>query len=110
MAFADGVSAVVLEGHEAGGHVGALTSAGLWEEALDGLEDLADQPRLVVFAGGIGDAASAAFAWAMAADADRATGRARRVGACETGRSPAAREGDSALCRAPWPGASHATL
>lgn len=70
MALAEGVSGVVLEGHEAGGHVGAQTSAGLWEESLDALEGQPrEERRLVVLAGGLGDAASATFAWAMAAGA-----------------------------------------
>lgn len=66
-----GVDGIVLEGHEAGGHVGALTSIGLWEEALQGIDAAAGGTRLVL-AGGIGDAASAAFAFAMAAHAHRA--------------------------------------
>lgn len=63
-----GLPAVVLEGHEAGGHVGPLTSTVLWESALERLEAHPHKP-LVVLAGGIGDAASAAFAGAMAAQA-----------------------------------------
>jgi acyl transferase domain-containing protein/NAD(P)H-dependent flavin oxidoreductase YrpB (nitropropane dioxygenase family) len=57
-----GVAAVVLEGQEAGGHVGAITSLGLWEEGLAAAEL---SPGLVVLAGGIGDAFSAAVAFAM---------------------------------------------
>ena len=71
-ALRQGVDAVVLEGHEAGGHVGALTSAGLWEEGLRAVEDHVDAggaPPLVVLAGGIGDPVSAAFAAALAAPA-----------------------------------------
>ena len=60
--------AVVLEGHEAGGHVGPITSVGLWEECLARVEVAAHHP-LVVLAGGIGDAVSAAFAAAMSAQA-----------------------------------------
>ncbi len=58
--------ALVLEGSEAGGHVGSLTSLGLWEDALARIEASSHRP-LVVLAGGIGDAASAAIAAAMAA-------------------------------------------
>ncbi len=65
-----GLPAVVLEGTEAGGHVGALTSLGLWEDALAVLEAHAHHP-LVVLAGGLGDAVSGAFAGAMAARAHR---------------------------------------
>ncbi len=67
-----GVAAVIFEGREAGGHVGALTSAGLWEDGLLVVEaHLAEagEAPLVVLAGGIGDARSAAFAAAMAAQA-----------------------------------------
>jgi acyl transferase domain-containing protein/NAD(P)H-dependent flavin oxidoreductase YrpB (nitropropane dioxygenase family)/acyl carrier protein len=64
-AFDAGVRTVVLEGHEAGGHVGRTTSAGLWEDGLAIAEQRPD--RQVVLAGGIGDAVSAAFATAMAA-------------------------------------------
>jgi acyl transferase domain-containing protein/NAD(P)H-dependent flavin oxidoreductase YrpB (nitropropane dioxygenase family)/acyl carrier protein len=65
-ALAEGVP-IVLEGHEAGGHVGMLSSATLWEEGLAAAE--ARGSGLVVLAGGIGDAVSAAFAFAMAAEA-----------------------------------------
>jgi len=68
-ALSQGVQAVVLEGHEAGGHVGFLTSVGLWEEGLAAVEAAGTGP-LVVLAGGIGDAPSAAFAAAMAAGAE----------------------------------------
>ncbi|MBX2803722.1 MAG: SDR family oxidoreductase [Myxococcales bacterium] len=67
-----GVRAVVLEGHEAGGHVGALTSLGLWEEGLREAVravEAGGTPPLVVLAGGIGDAASAAVAASLAAPA-----------------------------------------
>jgi len=60
--------AVVLEGHEAGGHVGSLPSDVLWEACLAELERAPHRP-LVVMAGGIGDAVSAAFAAAMATGA-----------------------------------------
>ncbi len=68
-----GISAVVFEGHEAGGHVGQLTSAGLWEEGLAAMEEHGE--GLAVLAGGIGDETSAAFAAAMAAPAVRAGAR-----------------------------------
>jgi len=60
-----GLPALVLEGSEAGGHVGSLTSLGLWEDALARIEASPHRP-LVVLAGGIGDAVSAAIAGAMA--------------------------------------------
>jgi len=69
-ALLSGIEAVVLEGHEAGGHVGQLTSASLWEEGLAAAEECGR--GLVVLAGGIGDRTSAAFAAAMAAPAVRA--------------------------------------
>ena len=62
--------AVVLEGHEAGGHVGPLPSDVLWETGLAVVEASEHRP-LVVLAGGIGDAVSAAFAAAMASEAHR---------------------------------------
>ncbi len=68
-----GVRRFVLEGHEAGGHVGRLSSLALWEEGLAQLEHLVPHEdggaALVVLAGGIGDAFSAAVAGAMAARA-----------------------------------------
>ncbi|NCG21353.1 MAG: SDR family oxidoreductase, partial [Rhodobacterales bacterium] len=68
IALKRGVHAVVLEGHEAGGHVGALTSAALWEEGLT--QAVSGQVRpLVVLAGGVGDPVSAAFAAAMSVPA-----------------------------------------
>ncbi len=76
MALKRGVPAVVFEGREAGGHVGQLTSAACWEEGLAVLE-AHETPSLVVLAGGIGDATSAAFAAAMATDAHS---RGHRVG------------------------------
>lgn len=74
LALRQGVRTVILEGHEAGGHVGALTSVGLWEEGLEAVEAhaAAGQPARVVLAGGVGDSRSAAFAAAMAAPACRA--------------------------------------
>jgi 3-oxoacyl-(acyl-carrier-protein) synthase/NAD(P)H-dependent flavin oxidoreductase YrpB (nitropropane dioxygenase family)/malonyl CoA-acyl carrier protein transacylase len=75
MALRRGVRAVIFEGNEAGGHVGRLASTALWEEGLAAVEDRS--PGLVVLAGGIGDAVSAAFAGAMAAVAH---GRGWRVG------------------------------
>ena len=66
-ALSAGIPAVVLEGHEAGGHVGQLTSVGLWEEGLAAAERCGR--GLVVLAGGIGDRVSAAFAAAMGARA-----------------------------------------
>ncbi|MCB9694011.1 MAG: SDR family oxidoreductase, partial [Alphaproteobacteria bacterium] len=68
MALGRGVPAVVLEGREAGGHVGQLPSSALWEEGLAAVE-AHGSPALVVLAGGIGDATSAAFAAAMSAGA-----------------------------------------
>ena len=59
--------ALVLEGSEAGGHVGSLTSLGLWEDALARIEASPHRP-LVVLAGGIGDAASAAIAFEIEAN------------------------------------------
>ncbi len=67
MALERGVRAIVFEGNEAGGHVGALTSIGLWEEGLAAAEAHGD--GLIVLAGGIGDPISAAFAAAMATPA-----------------------------------------
>lgn len=62
-----GAEGVIFEGHEAGGHVGATTSLGLWEEGLAATAAWPD--RLVVLAGGIGDATTAALAAALAAPA-----------------------------------------
>lgn len=69
-----GVTGVVFEGREAGGHVGALTAAGLWEEGLSAVAARPDG-AVTLLAGGIGDAVSAAFAAAMAADAAAAGAR-----------------------------------
>lgn len=71
-ALSAGLPAVILEGHEAGGHVGQLTSLGLWEEGLAVAAEHVRRggaPPLVVLAGGIGDAISAALAAALAAPA-----------------------------------------
>lgn len=67
LAVAAGVPAVVLEGHEAGGHVGPVPSSALWDQGLRAVAERADGDVLVVLAGGIGDATSAAFAAALAA-------------------------------------------
>ncbi|MFK7931035.1 MAG: SDR family NAD(P)-dependent oxidoreductase, partial [Myxococcota bacterium] len=76
LALSAGVPAVVLEGHEAGGHVGPLPSSWLWERGLEAAIDAIARGRattpLVVLAGGIGDAISAAFAAALAAPAHAA--------------------------------------
>jgi len=71
LAVGSGVPAVVLEGHEAGGHVGPVPGSALWDRALQaiGARMDPDRPPLVVLAGGIGDAVSAAFAAALAAPA-----------------------------------------
>lgn len=73
LALAAGVPAVVLEGHEAGGHVGPLSSTYLWDHGLQAAVQSVDSGRadspLVVLAGGIGDAISAAFCAALAAPA-----------------------------------------
>jgi acyl transferase domain-containing protein/NAD(P)H-dependent flavin oxidoreductase YrpB (nitropropane dioxygenase family)/acyl carrier protein len=71
-ALAASVPGILLEGHEAGGHVGKLTAVGLWEEGLAAAErhvEAGRAPPVVVLAGGIGDAISAAFARAMSARA-----------------------------------------
>jgi acyl transferase domain-containing protein/NAD(P)H-dependent flavin oxidoreductase YrpB (nitropropane dioxygenase family)/acyl carrier protein len=89
-ALAASVPGVLLEGHEAGGHVGRLTAAGLWEEGLAAAErhmlaghrlaggHMLDGQGLeggvtpvVGLAGGIGDPVSAAFARAMGARASQ---------------------------------------
>ncbi len=64
-----GVVTVILEGHEAGGHVGAQSASDLWDEAI---EITSSRRCKLVLAGGIGDAASAAFAFAMAASSSAA--------------------------------------
>jgi acyl transferase domain-containing protein/NAD(P)H-dependent flavin oxidoreductase YrpB (nitropropane dioxygenase family) len=69
-ALSTGIAGVIFEGHEAGGHVGQLTSVGLWEEGLRAAETASR--GLSVLAGGIGDATSAAFAAAMGAPAVKA--------------------------------------
>ena len=68
-----GIQGVILEGHECGGHVGQLTSVGLWEEGLAIAENHPD--TTVILAGGIGDRASAVFAASMAAEFHRRGGR-----------------------------------
>lgn len=70
-AVASGVRTIVLEGHEAGGHVGPIPSTALWDLALGQAMERQrpDAPPLVVLAGGIGDAVSAAFAAALSAPA-----------------------------------------
>lgn len=75
LALRAGVRAIVLEGHEAGGHVGKLSSATLWDEAMSAIcsDDRIPGNGLIVLAGGIGDAVSSAFAAAIAAPA-RAAG------------------------------------
>jgi acyl transferase domain-containing protein/NAD(P)H-dependent flavin oxidoreductase YrpB (nitropropane dioxygenase family) len=78
LAMEAGVAGVIFEGADAGGHVGALSSAALWEEGLAAVEAWIDEgrpPPLVVLAGGVGDAASAAFAFAMAAGVTRRGGQ-----------------------------------
>ncbi|MFT7521698.1 MAG: 3-oxoacyl-(acyl-carrier-protein) synthase, partial [Kiritimatiellia bacterium] len=73
MAVASGVRAVILEGHEAGGHIGALPSSVLWEQGLNAVRTAVQAGRaeapLVILAGGIGDSVSAAFAALIAAQA-----------------------------------------
>ncbi|MFT4622054.1 MAG: acyl transferase domain-containing protein [Myxococcota bacterium] len=71
----DAGAAVVLEGREAGGHVGAMTSIGLWEEGLAIVEAWPGKSPMVVLAGGIGDPVTAAMAGAMASTAARAGAR-----------------------------------
>lgn len=76
-ALARGVRAVVLEGREAGGHVGRHSALRLWEDGLDAVaahQQDNDPAVTVVLAGAIGDATSAAFALAMAADVQAAGG------------------------------------
>lgn len=65
-----GARRLVLEGREAGGHVGPRTSFELWQQAVDALLNarLADPATLsVLLAGGIHDALSAAMAATVAA-------------------------------------------
>jgi len=67
-----GTRRFVFEGRECGGHVGPLSSAMLWDAALDVLVDLqakAEKPETidVLFAGGVHDAVSAAMVGALAA-------------------------------------------
>ena len=63
-----GASRFVFEGRESGGHVGPLFSTVLWEKQIDTLLGTQDPSEfLVLFAGGIHDAFSAAFVRVMAA-------------------------------------------
>jgi acyl transferase domain-containing protein/NAD(P)H-dependent flavin oxidoreductase YrpB (nitropropane dioxygenase family)/NAD(P)-dependent dehydrogenase (short-subunit alcohol dehydrogenase family)/acyl carrier protein len=68
MFIKEGARRFVFEGRECGGHVGPLSSLVLWEKQIDRLlqEEHGEQFQLL-FAGGIHDAASAAFIAVMAA-------------------------------------------
>ena len=64
----EGVTSFIFEGRESGGHVGALLSCVLWEKQIDKILGTQDLSKfLVLFAGGIHDAFSAAFVRIMAA-------------------------------------------
>ncbi|MFQ5980220.1 MAG: SDR family NAD(P)-dependent oxidoreductase [Candidatus Heimdallarchaeota archaeon] len=67
-----GLRQFVLEGMECGGHIGALSSFVLWEQALETLEDIVSSSDNqlsveILFAGGIGTTISAAMVATMAA-------------------------------------------
>jgi len=62
-----GVSSFIFEGRESGGHVGPLFSTVLWEKQINKILATQDPSEfLVLFAGGIHDAFSAAFVRIMA--------------------------------------------
>ena len=62
-----GASSFVLEGRESGGHVGPLYSSVLWEKQISKILSTQDPSEfMVLFAGGIHDAFSAAFIRVMA--------------------------------------------
>ena len=62
-----GASSFIFEGRESGGHVGPLLSTVLWEKQINRILDTQDPSEfLVLFAGGIHDALSAAFVRVMA--------------------------------------------
>jgi len=62
-----GASSFIFEGRESGGHVGPLVSCVLWEKQINTILSTGDPSEfLVLFAGGIHDALSAAFVRIMA--------------------------------------------
>jgi acyl transferase domain-containing protein/NAD(P)-dependent dehydrogenase (short-subunit alcohol dehydrogenase family) len=78
MYLGEGVRHFIFEGRESGGHVGPIASTVLWERQIHHLLTLEDSSSLsVLFAGGIYDAASAAFVSIMAASL---AARGTRVG------------------------------
>jgi malonyl CoA-acyl carrier protein transacylase len=69
-AFEKGARRFILEGNEAGGHIGSLSSMVLWEVSIETLLDLPLEQRpdvSVLFAGGIISAAGSHFISAMTA-------------------------------------------
>ena len=63
-AFEKGTRRFILEGNEAGGHIGSMTSSVLWEVSIETLLDLPSDQRpdvSVLFAGGIISAAGVTF-------------------------------------------------
>nr|WP_246294007.1 type I polyketide synthase [Desulfobacter latus] len=69
-AFEKGVRRFILEGNEAGGHIGSLSSMVLWEVSIETLLDLPSDQRpdvSVLFAGGVISAAGSHFISAMTA-------------------------------------------
>ena len=69
-AFEKGTRRFILEGNEAGGHIGSLSSMVLWELSIETLLDLPSDQRpdvSVLFAGGIISAAGSHFISAMTA-------------------------------------------
>ncbi|WP_321493743.1 polyketide synthase [uncultured Desulfobacter sp.] len=69
-AFEKGTRRFILEGNEAGGHIGSLSSTILWELSIESMLDLPSDQRpnmSVLFAGGIISAEGSHFISAMAA-------------------------------------------
>ena len=69
-AFEKGTRRFILEGNEAGGHIGSLTSTVLWELSIEAILDLPPDQRpdvKVLFAGGIISACGSHFISAMTA-------------------------------------------
>ena len=69
-AFEKGTRRFILEGNEAGGHIGSMTSSVLWEVSIETLLDLPSDQRSdvsVLFAGGIISAAGSHFISGMTA-------------------------------------------
>jgi malonyl CoA-acyl carrier protein transacylase len=70
-AFEKGTRRFILEGNEAGGHIGSLSSTVLWELSIEALRDMHTDQRLddvsVLFAGGIISAVGSHFISAMTA-------------------------------------------